>query len=256
MDHIKGLSIVITGASRGIGAAAASWLALKGAKVTLAARSEDEIHALADAISQDGGTAIATACDVGDYDSLRGAISQAEAAFGPVDVLVNNAGIIDPITRFEDSDPSDWSRVITINLLGVYHGMRAVLPGMKARGKGTIINISSGAATGALEGWSHYCASKAGALALTRCGDKEMSAHGVTVVGLSPGTVATDMQHEIKSSGVNPVSQLDWSDHIPPEDVAQAIGYLCGPGAAAHAGTDLRLRDAEARAEVGLAPRD
>ena len=123
---------------------------------------------------------------------------------------------------------------------------------MVARGGGTVINISSGAATSALEGWSHYCSTKAAVLSLTRCADKEYRDSGINVIGLSPGTVATGMQVAIKASGINPVSRLDPSAHIPAEWVARAILYLCGPEGAAFAGQDFSLKTAEGRQRVGL----
>jgi len=113
-------------------------------------------------------------------------------------------------------------------------------------------NISSGAATSALEGWSHYCSTKAAVLSLTRCADKEYRDAGVRVVGLSPGTVATEMQVAIKASGLNPVSQLDPSAHIPPEWAARAVVWLCTDTANDLAGVDFSLKDAAGRARVGL----
>ncbi len=243
MEHVKGKTVVITGASRGIGAATARVLSEMGAKVVLAARDATRLEALA---KETGG--IAVPCDVADYAQVTALI---EAA-GEVDTLVNNAGLIDPIARMEDSDPESWGRVVDVNFKGVYHGIRAALPGMAARGNGTIINISSGAATGALEGWSHYCATKAGVLSLTRMVHKEMREKGVRSIGLSPGTVATDMQREIKASGVNPVSQLGWEKHIPPEWVGQAIAHLMGPVGDDYCGTDFTLKTNEERARVGL----
>ncbi|MEL7091738.1 MAG: SDR family oxidoreductase [Pseudomonadota bacterium] len=243
MDHVTGKTVVITGASKGIGAASARVLAARGARVVLAARSADALTALA---KETGGLAVP--CDVADYAQVEALI----AAAGEVDVLVNNAGLIDPIARIEDSDVAGWNTVVDVNLKGVYHGLRAVLPQMAARGSGTIINISSGAATGALEGWSHYCATKAAVLSLTRCADTEMRAAGVRVIGLSPGTVATDMQREIKASGINPVSTLDWDAHIPPEWVGEAIAMLMGPKGDAYRGKDFSLKTDEGRALVGL----
>src|SRR3546814_7074582 len=93
--------------------------------------------------------------------------------------------------RSGESDPDGWDAVVDINLKGVYHGLRAAIPIMEAQGHGVIVNISSGAATSPLEGWSHYCATKAAVLMLTRCVDKEYRDRGIHVVGLSPGTVAT-----------------------------------------------------------------
>jgi NAD(P)-dependent dehydrogenase (short-subunit alcohol dehydrogenase family) len=125
---------------------------------------------------------------------------------------------------------------------------------MLAKGAGTIVNISSGAATNALEGWSLYCASKAAVLSLTRSVHTEYGARGITCVGLSPGTVATDMQRQIKASGMNPVSQIDFEAHIPTEWVAQAIAHLAGPLGCAYAGGDFTLKTKEERAKVGLPP--
>lgn len=252
MSAVQGKTIVITGASRGIGAESARHLAALGANVVLIARSAAPIEALAQEITAQGGKAMALALDVAEYSAMEQAITKTIQTFGQIDVLVNNAGLIDPIARLEDSDPHAWGEVVDVNLKGVYHGMRAALPHMKGQGSGTIINISSGAATGALEGWSHYCATKAAVLSLTRCGDKEFAEHGITVVGLSPGTVATEMQVKIKASGINPVSQLDPSVHIPAQWVARGIAYLCGPEARKYAGTDFSLKTDEGRKAAGL----
>jgi len=180
-----------------------------------------------------------------------GAISQGVSTFGSLDYCVNNAGTIEPIARIEDSSAEDWGRVMDINTKGVYNVMRYGYEHL-VNGGGVIINISSGAATNALEGWSHYCASKAAVLSLTKCGHKEWHDKGVHVVGLSPGTVATDMQHAIKDSGVNPVSQLDWSNHISPEWVAEAIVWLTTDAARVHDGTDFSIKTEEGRRAVGL----
>jgi len=252
MSELEGRSVIVTGASRGIGAAAARHLADAGAQVMLAARSEAEIAEIAAEIRVAGGTAAAQATDVADWAAVEALVAETVRAFGRLDVMVNNAGLIEPIARLAESDPADWARVADVNLKGVYHGLRAAIPAMLETGGGTVINISSGAATSPLEGWSHYCASKAAALMLTRCADKEYRAQGITVVGLSPGTVATEMQVQIRASGVNPVSRLDPSAHIPPEWVARAIAHLAGPAGARHAGTDFSLKTPEGRAEAGL----
>lgn len=252
MSDFAGKTALITGASRGIGAAAAAELAGRGAAVLLLARNAGEITANAEAIRANGGKAEAMPCDVADFSAVNAAVAHAQAQFGSIDILVNNAGVIDPVARLAESDPAAWGTVVDINLKGVYHGMRAVLPAMAAKGSGVIVNISSGAATNALEGWSHYCATKAAVLMLTMAGHKEYADHGVRVVGLSPGTVATDMQREIKKSGINPVSQLNWEDHIPPEWAARAIAYLCTDEAADLAGGDFSIKTDEGRRRVGL----
>ena len=130
--------------------------------------------------------------------------------------------------------------------------MRAALPIMADQGHGTILTISSGAAHSPIEAWSHYCASKAGAAMLTSSADLEARALGIRCMGLSPGTVATQMQREIKSSGVNPVSKLDWSDHIPPEWPAKTLAWMCSDAANDWVGKEISLRDESIRRQVGL----
>lgn len=255
-DHeiidLTGKTAVITGASRGIGAAAAHALAAKGAQVVLAARSFAEIDANARAIQDAGGRALAKSCDVAHFAEVEALMTAAVAAFGSVDILVNNAGIIDPIAPIGQSKPAEWAKVMETNVLGVYHAIRAALPLMETAGSGVIINISSGAATNILEGWSHYCASKAAVLMLTRAVHKEYADKGIRCVGLSPGTVATDMQRVIKASGINPVSALDWDDHIPPDWVGKAIVYLSSDAARDLDGGDFALRPEDAKRRVGL----
>jgi NAD(P)-dependent dehydrogenase (short-subunit alcohol dehydrogenase family) len=249
MAHVlNGKVAVITGASRGIGAAAAREFARLGAKVVLLARSRDAIATLAGEI---GEAALAVPCDVTRYWEVEAAFGAAVETFGALDVVINNAGVIEPIARLSEADPDGWAQAVDINLKGTFNGIRAALPLMAGRG-GTIIGISSGAATNALEGWSHYCAAKAAALMLTRCLHKEMGARGIRALGLSPGTVATQMQQEIRASGVNPVSRLDWSEHIPPEWPAKALAWMCTPEADAHLGGDISLREPAIRAKVGL----
>lgn len=254
MARLDGQAAIVTGAARGIGRAIALELAKAGASVVVTGRDRAAIDAVVDRIRDAGGTAEAAVCDVARYGDVAGAVDRCVATFGRLDILVNNAGVIEPVARLADSDPEEWSRVVDINLKGVYHGMRAAIPVMEGQGNGVIINISSGAAVSALEGWSHYCSTKAGVLSLTRCGDKEYGEKGLQVVGLSPGTVATDMQVAVRRSGVNPVSQLDPSVHIAPEWVGQAVVYLCAGGAADYRGTDFSLKTDEGRAAVGLPP--
>lgn len=247
--NVAGKTVVITGASRGIGAEAARVFAAAGANVALIARSSDAIEKLSAEI---GAQAIALTCDVASYASVEGAIAKAKETFGSVDILINNAGVIEPISHLASADPDEWGAVIDINLKGVFNGMRAVLPMMIASGGGSILTISSGAAHGPVEAWSHYCASKAAVKMLTECVNKENGADGIRAIGLSPGTVATQMQVEIKASGINPVSQLDWDVHIPADWPARALLWLCGSDADQYCGQELSLRDEDLRKRVGL----
>jgi NAD(P)-dependent dehydrogenase (short-subunit alcohol dehydrogenase family) len=254
MTVASGPSVVVTGASRGIGAATARLLASRGARVVLAARDAEALGRVADDIRAAGGAALAVRCDVGRFEDVRAAVEAAVAAFGRIDALVNNAGAIEPIAPLGDGDPDAWGAAFDVNAKGVYYGMRAAIPPMLAQGGGAIVTVSSGAATSALEGWSQYCAGKAAALALTRCAHLEYGGRGIRVLGLSPGTVATDMQAAIRASGVNPVSRLDPSVHIPPEWAARAVAYLLDRRSDAHLGGDFSLKTAAGRAEVGLPP--
>ena len=214
---LTGTTAIVTGASRGIGEATVRHLAALGAHVVLAARSAEAIERIAEEIAAAGGTATAMPADMADHRAVSALVAAATGATGRLDLLVNNAGLIDPIARIADSDPDAWGHAIDVNVKGVYHGLRHALPVMQSQGSGTIVNISSGAANSALEGWSHYCASKAAVLRLTGVAYKEASASGVRVVGLSPGTVATAMQRAIRASGINPVSQIAWEAHISPD---------------------------------------
>ena len=245
---MTGQTVLITGASRGIGAEAGRVFADAGANVALLARGADSIQALAGEI---GDRAMALPCDISDYAAVESAVQACVDRFGALNVLINNAGAIEPISHLASADPDEWGKVIDINLKGVFYGMRAAVPLMRDRG-GSVLTISSGAAHGPVEAWSHYCASKAAAAMLTRCLDKEEAANGIRAIGLSPGTVATQMQREIKSSGINPVSQLAWEDHIPADWPARALLWMCSADADEFIGQEISLRDEGIRKRVGL----
>ena len=246
---LTGKTVLITGASRGIGEATAHAFAAAGANVVLCARTE---KAIADIASRIGEKALALPCDVSDATAVSDVVETTIKHFGSLDILIGNAGMIEPISMMADTDPDAFSQAIDVNLKGVFYGMRAVLPHMIEKGQGTIITVSSGAAHGPMQGWPTYCASKAGAYMLTRAADLENRDKGVRILGLSPGTVATQMQRDIKASGINRVADLDWSDHIPPEWPAQALVWMCSPDADPYLGTDVSLREEDIRQKVGL----
>ena len=245
---MQGQVVAITGASRGIGAAAARIFAAEGARVALLSRNAGAIAELAASI---GPQAMSLPCDVASWPEVTGAVGQIVSEWGGIDVWINNAGVIDPIARLEHADPAAWARLIDINLTGVFHGIRAVLPVMKPQRRGTILTVSSGAAHRPLEGWSAYCASKAGAAMLTRALHEE-EGDWLRVMGLSPGTVATEMQVQIKASGINPVSKLEVKDHIPADWPARALLWMCGTGAESYRGQEISLREDSVRRAVGL----
>ncbi len=243
---------LVMGASQGIGEACSKVLAGYGAKVVLAARSLNKLDVIAEEIRTNGGTAHAVECDVTDADMVKEAVDTTIERFGGIDFLINNAGTIDPISVLAESDIEAWSKAIDVNIKGVYYAMRKTLAPMLEQRSGVIVNVSSGAANSSLVGWSHYCAGKAAVQKLTEVAHKELLNTGVRVVGFSPGTVATPMMKKIQQSQINPVSQLNWSRHIPPEWAAEGIAFLCGDGGIEFAGTDFSIKTEEGRQKVGL----
>lgn len=252
MGELDGKVVLVTGGSRGIGEAAALALAHAGAAVMLLARDGARAAGVAQRIAAEGGKAAALACDVSDYASMQRATAETRSRFGRLDVLVNNAGVIEPIGSIAESDPAAWARNIQINLVGAYHAVRAVLPEMIAADGGTIINVSSGAALRPLEGWSAYCTGKAGVAMLTRAIALEHAGQGVRVFGFQPGTTDTDMQVIIRASGLNPVSQIPREKLTPVALPAAAIVYLCTRAADDLAGQEFSLGDPAFRSRLNL----
>ncbi len=253
MGSLAGRVIIVTGGSKGIGAAAAAALAREGAAVMLAARDGRLAAHVAHGIVEAGGRAAAIACDVSDYASVEALVAETEARFGPVDTLINNAGVIEPIASIAASDPAAWARNIEINLIGAYNPIRALLPRMIKAGGGTIVNVSSGAAIRPLDGWSAYCAGKAGLAMLTRAILLENTGNGIRVFGFQPGTTDTDMQVTIRASGINMVSKIPRENLTPVAHPAAAIVYLCTNAADDLNGQEFSLGDKTFRARLTLA---
>ena len=252
MGELTGKVMIVTGASRGIGAAAALALGKAGATLVLTARDGALAGDVAQAVVAAGGRATARSCDISDYAAAEGLVAETIGRFGRVDALINNAGVIEPIARIEDSDPATWARNVQINLVGAYNAIRVVLGPMTAAGGGTIVNVSSGAALRPLEGWSAYCSAKAGLHMLTRAVHLEMADKGIRVFGFQPGTTDTDMQVLIRASKMNPVSQIPRENLIPVAHPAAAILYLCTSAADDLLGQETNLRDAVFRARLNL----
>lgn len=249
---LTGKTALVTGASRGIGEGVARELAAQGVKVMLVARNGDLVQNVAHEIAAAGGRAEALACDVSDYPAVERAVADTRERLGGLDILVNNAGVIDPIAPLADSDPADWARSIQINLIGGYNVVRAVLDGMIGAGGGSIINISSGAAHRPLEGWSAYCAGKAGFAMMTRSIALETAGQGIRLFGFSPGTIDTDMQGQIRASGINPVSRIPRADLTPVTHAVRGLVYLCDRAADDLISQEVSLRDEAFRKRIGL----
>jgi len=250
---LQGKIALVTGASRGLGEGAARALAAQGAKVMLLARDGDLARKVAGEIAAAGGKAEALACDVSDYPAVERAVADTRQRLGGLDILVNNAGVIDPIASIAASDPAAWARSLQINLVGAYFVVRAVLDGMLAAGGGTIVNVSSGAAHRPLEGWSAYCAGKAGLWMMTQSIALETAGSGIRIFGFAPGTIDTDMQVKIRASGVNPISQIPRANLSPVAHAVRGLVYLCDSASDDLIGTDVSMRDEPFRQRIGLA---
>ncbi|MBL6613863.1 MAG: SDR family oxidoreductase [Reyranella sp.] len=251
-SELKGKVALVTGASRGLGEGAARALAHAGAKVMLVARDGALAGRVARDIAGKGGQAEAMACDVSDYAAVHKLVAETRARLGGLDILVNNAGVIEPIAEIATSDPKAWADNITINLIGAYHVIRAVLPEMLAKGGGTIVNVSSGAAYRPLEGWSAYCSGKAGLAMLTRAIELETKGRGIRVFGFSPGTIDTEMQVKIRASGMNMISKIPRGDLSPVEHAVRGLVHLCTAAADDLVGQDASMRDEPFRQRIGL----
>ncbi|MBU0939965.1 MAG: 3-ketoacyl-ACP reductase [Bacteroidetes bacterium] len=216
MTDLKNKNALITGAGKGIGKAIALALAKEGVNVILIARTQEEIDNVAAKARALRVKAIAITADVTDINSVNKAAEKAIAEFGTIDILINNAGIA-AFGKFLDLEPTDWERIIQVNLMGTYYMTRAVLPNMIERQSGDIINISSTAGLAGNALTSAYSASKFAVLGLTDSLMQEMRKHNVRVTALTPSTVATDMAKDLKLTDGDPEKVMQ------AEDIAELI---------------------------------
>jgi len=252
MSTLEGKVVLLLGASRGIGAESARAIAGLGGRQMIASRRPDACRELAASLP---GQAEAIGCDVADYSAVVDAVQATLDKFGKLDILVNCAGVISPIARLEDSDPEAFAETVQINFLGVYHGIRAVLPVFRKNGGGSIVNVSSGAAEVPIEGWSHYCAAKAAVAMLTRCVDSELRGANVLCFGLQPGIADTEMQVEIRASGINELSKRPREQLPPPSEAGHLIAWVCETLPEDLAGREFSIDDPELRRRAGLPER-
>jgi len=211
MTDLKNKNALITGAGKGIGKAIAIALAKEGVNVVLMARTQTEIDEVAKEISALGVKSLALTADVADMHSVNLAVEKALSTFKTIDILINNAGIA-AFGKFLELEPSEWERIIQVNLMGVYYVTRAILPNMIERQTGDIINISSTAGLNGNALTSAYSASKFGLLGLTDSLMQEMRKHNIRVSALTPSTVATDMAKELNLTDGNPDKVMQAED--------------------------------------------
>ncbi|HHS9966659.1 TPA: SDR family oxidoreductase [Raoultella ornithinolytica] len=224
-NNIKDKVIIITGASSGMGEAAARHLAKKGAKVVLAARRSSRIDALAKEINEQGGTAMSIATDVTREDDVKKLVDTTVSQWGCIDVLINNAGVM-PLSPLDQIKVSEWNQMIDVNLRGVLHGIAAALPYMKAQKSGHIINTASIAGHLVFPASAVYSATKYAVRALTEGLRKETCAYNVRATIISPGSVSTELLEHISDKDVQAVNQeYVGKVGVPPETYARMVAF-------------------------------
>lgn len=206
MNGIKGKVIVVTGASSGMGEAAAGHLAAQGATMVLGARRAERIEAIAARIKDAGGTAIAVPTDVTRRDDLVRLIGTAVETYGRIDVLINNAGVM-PLSPIDRLKIDEWDQMIDVNLKGVLYGVAAALPHMTAQKSGHIINLSSVAGHKLFPGSAVYSATKFGVRAFSEGLRQELKPYNIRITNISPGAVQTDLLEHISEADIQKANQ-------------------------------------------------
>ncbi|PQV47796.1 NADP-dependent 3-hydroxy acid dehydrogenase YdfG [Jejuia pallidilutea] len=218
--------IIITGASSGIGEATAKKLSKHGASVVLMARSKDKLEKLRDTITNNGGKAIAVSGDVTKSDDFKNAVSDTVKAYGKVDGLINNAGLM-PLSFVEKLKTDEWDKMVDVNIKGVLNGVSAVLPELINNEGGDIINISSMAAHAYFPGGAVYCATKSAVKMFSEGLRQELAPkYGINVTSIEPGAVATNLTSTITDEDIKEkISGMQEMKTLESEDIANAIYY-------------------------------
>jgi len=200
MRGLKDRVVLVTGGGGAIGSAVCRRLSEEGAKVCVADRNGAAAQAVADSIIAAGGRASSYTFDISDYSKVKAVVSDIESTIGPIDVLINNAGW-DRFSNFLDMTPDSWDELIAINLRGPMNLCHAVLPGMVARGRGRVVNVSSDAARVGSSGESVYSACKGGIISFTKTVARELARKGVTLNVVCPGPTDTPLLRTFLGEG-------------------------------------------------------
>ena len=249
-------TIIITGASRGLGAAAARIVGERGANVVLNARSEGDLKRVAEEIDPTSERVLVVPGDVSEVETARRLVRSALGAFGRLDGLINNAGVLEPIAPLAQADPERWQKNLLVNAFGPALLTHFALPHLRQQG-GRVISVSSGAAVSAVAGWSAYCAGKAALNHLTRV--LAVEEPEVTFVALRPGVVDTEMQAEIRRHGEEGMPAEKYQrfvryhkegELLPPELPGEALAVLALRAPAAWSGEFVQWDEARVQALV------
>ena len=250
MNQASGKVVVITGSSRGIGAATAQNLAAAGATVVLTAQTAAACAKTAAAIAAAGGSATSYGFDVGDADACADFAGKVTAVQGPIDILINNAGV-GALGTVDEISPAAFARIMAINVAGPYNMIHAVLPGMLARDAGVIVNLTSVRARMPARGYGAYCASKAALMAQTQCLHLETEGTGVRLYAFAPGLTATDMLDEVygRPDAPNAIPR-EWAQ--PVDRPAHVLAWLAMTAPADLAGTEVAVQHNDITRRAGL----
>ena len=223
--NIEGKVIVVTGASSGLGEAAAKRLSAEGATVVLGARRLERIQALADALTRAGGKALAVETDVVKHDQVKKLVDQAVNTYGRIDVMINNAGLM-ALSPLESLRIEEWDHMIDVNLKGVLYGIAAALPHMKKQKRGHIINVSSVAGHKVRPTSAVYGATKWGVRALSEGLRQEVKPYNIRTTIISPGAVDTELPASVTDPEAAARTGKMYSDlAVPPDSFARAVAY-------------------------------
>jgi NAD(P)-dependent dehydrogenase (short-subunit alcohol dehydrogenase family) len=233
-DSVAGSVIIVTGGARGIGAALATHLAGRGARVVVADVLADDGAALAASLTDGGADAVFHRTDVVDPDSVRTLAEATVDRFGRIDALVNNAAIYESLgekKHFADISVDDWDRVMAVNAKGVWLAAAAVYPTMKTQGYGRVVNIASATVHAGVPFFAHYTASKGAVIAMTRSIAKEVGRDGITVNAVAPGLVDNESSAALNDTSYFPTLQRQRaiSRAMTPSDLTGSITFLCSP---------------------------